>query len=718
MITYVINTSENKTFDCDQLFRLAGYNKTQWINCTLDKVKECVEFIKNKQGTIVFEQFRIAVIVDFYEYNRIRAPYGTLSYAKEEGVDFSVYLPYIEAYINDKLLFELEKEEFHPAECDVYYIKSGNYDYVERIDNLESQVNQILSPVESSFVAKNRVSYNAVVDVYVDYEGNEVSSEKYLKAKADLKKLDLLLMETTDKESKEEILNKIQKKTDFLETYQQRKQLIRKNEEEDFYNTFSVYCTKNLSLTFNLQDYPYNIDSEDTEGASKRLFFRAFNERVDKSRKLRRYFYQTDAGNSIARAAFDNFALSLYLIEIYERETSIPEQGDLNIEGVDTNKLKILLLNAWNKVVVARNLSKENQSLYYSVKALSNTKINEKPIKEISYEEQIKKTKSTILIKDIEVKKSLEKQYKLVNSFGEENVEYASEEKEEFNKILLSYLQNRDKTKEKDVDYKFEKLIKSDAIPMTNMCPSRQEYQEAIDEKHDEISNYLGKSLQDEYIVVNYEDEKKKAEKYYKDYLVAKRVLSKNITFDILFLLITVAVMLVPFILIKVYSHYNVATFISFINCAVIFAGIFILSMLIMLLPIISKLNKAKLGMLDCYKSCLAKKKIFISKLKKRYDTDLVIIEEFRHEIKLITLLHNANLQKEKNINNHRIVLESLENCLSGILNNLGIYPAVDESMDVEGEFNLSMPISSHENKIYKILSLEAIEDLLIKTSK
>ncbi len=176
--------------------------------------------------------------------------------------------------------------------------------------------------------------------------------------------------------------------------------------------------------------------------------------------------------------------------------------------------------------------------------------------------------------------------------------------------------------------------------------------------------------------------------------------------------------MIVPFILIKVYSHFNVATVMSFINCSVIFAGIFILSMLIMLLPIISKLKKAKSGMFDCYRTCLAKKKVYITKLKKRYDTDLVRIEEFRHEIKLITLLHNANLQKEKNINNHRIVLESLENCLSGILNNLGIYPAIDESMNVEGEFDISLPISSHSNTIYKILSLEAIEDLLINKSK
>lgn len=715
MITYIINTSENKTFDCDQLFRLAGYNKTQWINCTLDKVQECVDFIKNKQGMIVFEQFRIAIIIDFYNFNRIRAPYGTLSYAKEEGVDFSVYLPYVEAYLNDRLLFELEKQEYHPVECDVYYVKSGNYDYVEKIDNLESQVNQIITPVESTFVATHQVSYNAIADLYFDLEGNEVPKEKYEKAKKDLDKLNEMLAITTDKESREEVLNKIQRKTDFLDTCQQKKQLIRKTEEESFYTSFSLYCTKNLSLVFNLADYPYHIDNDSSEGTSKRLFFMAFNDRISRSRKIRRHFYQTDAGNSVAKAAFDNFALSLYLIRVYERETFVSDEGDLDIEGLDTNLLKNLLLNAWNKIVVARNLSKENQALYYSLRSLSNLKKDDKKVEEYSYENELKRTKAGIIIKDANVKNSIEEQYKLIKGFEDYNSSLNEEDKEEFNKILISYLHNRDKTREKDIDYKYEKLIRSEAIATTNMCPSQQEYQEVLDEKHDEISKYLGKSLQDEQLVVSFEDEKKRAEQSYKDYLLTKHVLSNNFTFDIIFLLITVAIMLVPFILMKVYSHYNVATVFSFINSAVVFAGIFIISAILMRLPSLIKLSKAKATITDCYRTCLAKKKVALNKLRKRYDVDLVKVEEYRHEIRLITLLYNANIQKEKNIDNHRKVLESVENCLSGILNNLGIYPAVDESVSVEGEFNVLAPLNSSENNIYKIFSLDAIEDLLIK---
>ena len=56
-----------------------------------------------------------------------------------------------------------------------------------------------------------------------------------------------------------------------------------------------------------------------------------------------------------------------------------------------------------------------------------------------------------------------------------------------------------------------------------------------------------------------------------------------------------------------------------------------------------------------------------------------------------------------------------MENCLSGILNNLGIRPVVDETESVEGEFNLLKPIRANENKVYKIFSLDAIESVLVR---
>ena len=105
MKTYVINTSDNKTFDSDQLFRLAGYKKINWLNVHLDEVDKCIEYIKNRQGEIQSEEFRIAVLIDFFSFDKIRSPYGRKGYSEDLGVECSLYLPYIEGYLYDKLFY-------------------------------------------------------------------------------------------------------------------------------------------------------------------------------------------------------------------------------------------------------------------------------------------------------------------------------------------------------------------------------------------------------------------------------------------------------------------------------------------------------------------------------------------------------------------------------------------------------------------------------------
>ena len=52
MLTYVINTSENKTFDSDRLFDLAGYHKIHWMNCSLSEIGECARTIHEKQNIL------------------------------------------------------------------------------------------------------------------------------------------------------------------------------------------------------------------------------------------------------------------------------------------------------------------------------------------------------------------------------------------------------------------------------------------------------------------------------------------------------------------------------------------------------------------------------------------------------------------------------------------------------------------------------------------
>ena len=715
MVTYVINTSENKTFDSDQLFRLVGYNKIEWLNCALNRVEDCVDFIKNKQGAIEAEEFRIAVLIDFYGFDRIRSPYGRMGYGHDEGVECSLYLPYIEAFLKDNLLYMLEKQEYYAAQCDVFYIKSGNFEVIENIDNLESQVYQILSPVESSFVEKRKTYVEQEEAIYIDDNGKIYTADAYEKAKKEINELDNLLAETESAKEKEAILEKIQKRIDFVDNVRPNTRKVRKMVEEEVYSAFSLYCTRHLSLEFNIKDFPYGIENEKNEGASKEKFFKAFCERVAKNRRIRRHFYHTSVGGSVARAAFDNLALSLHLIRLYEREDYIKEEGDVEIGGVDPEELKNLLITAWNKIVCARQVAKENKSLYYSLKQISQKELKIEVKDEVPTEEEFKKIRQALTSNDIK-SKNIQSQFDSIMNMGKQGEGiFIDDDKKEFDEILSKYLNKRDETNEKDVDIRFNELIRSGTLDTTNQCPSKQEYQFVINEKHDDISRLMGQTLNAEYGVKKFDEEQEKAKKYYSNYLDAKKVLSRNIFGDILFLILTVAIMIVPYIFVRKEIGYNVATVMVYLTSGAIFAGLFLLSLFLMIMPYAAKANKAKRQMNECYKDCITKKKLALNRLKRRYEVDLINIEEFRYEIRQITLLYQANLEKDKNVNKHRETLEQVENCLSGILNNLGIHPILDEYVDVEGEFNLLKSIRSPENKVYKIFSLDAIESVLIK---
>ncbi len=716
MVTYVINTSENKTFDSDQLFRLVGYNKIQWLNCSLNRVEECVEFIKNKQGAIEAEEFRIAVLVDFLGFDRIRAPYGRNGYGKDEGVECSLYLPYIEAYLKDRLLYVLEKQEYYPTECDVFYIKSGSFEIIEIIDNMEEQVNQIVSPVESSFVCNAKSYVLEDKKVYIDNDGKVYAEEDYLKAKAEIEELNGLLIETESKKARAELLEKLQEKIDFVDNVRPNVKGVKTVIEEPIYTKFSLYCTRNLSLEFNVEDFPYGVEEEDNMAASSREFFRAFCVRAGKSRRIRRHFYHTSVGGSVARAAFDNLALSLHLIRLYEREDGVLEEGDIEVSGIDPDGLKDLLVTAWNKIVCARKISRENKSLYYSLKLIQERAMSSDIQEKQTDEESFRTERAKITVENPKVKKSLELQYKEIMSMGKDGEGvFVDKDKEEFESILSGYLKKRDQMSEKEVDAKFRDLMRSGLLETTDQCPSKQEFDFVVGEKQDEISKLMGITLQAEYSVETFDKEQKAAEKTYEEYLAAKKVLTRNIAGDIIFLLLTVAIMIVPFIVLKSIVGFTAGTVVAYLISAGVFAGLFVLSLVLTLIPWMQKMKALKRRMLECYKDCLAKKKVALKELKSRYEVELVNIEQYRYEIRQLTLLYQANLQKDKNVNKHRVVLEEVENCLSGILNNLGIRPSGDETETVEGEFNLLKPIRDMENKVYKIFSLDAIESILVR---
>ena len=151
MLTYVINTSENKTFDSKKLFSFAGYHKIVWIDCLLNEVENCALEIYEKQNALAATDFRVAVIIDFYSFDKIRKPYGTDGFSlPEEGVDLAVYYPFLEAYLADNLFDKLSRMNLKVEQRDIYYVQSVDNDGFDNLSNVVEQIKTILTPDEST----------------------------------------------------------------------------------------------------------------------------------------------------------------------------------------------------------------------------------------------------------------------------------------------------------------------------------------------------------------------------------------------------------------------------------------------------------------------------------------------------------------------------------------------------------------------------------------
>ena len=119
---------------------------------------------------------------------------------------------------------------------------------------------------------------------------------------------------------------------------------------------------------------------------------------------------------------------------------------------------------------------------------------------------------------------------------------------------------------------------------------------------------------------------------------------------------------------------------------------------------------RAREELKECYYDCRAKQRLALSTIRRRYEQELITIEQVRYEIRQLKHLFEANDGMNKNIVKHREMLAKLDDRLSSMLNNLDVEPIVNPEETVEGEFDISKPIKARENKIYRIFSIETIE--------
>lgn len=655
MLTYVINTSENKTFDSDRLFDLAGYSRIRWMNSRLDDIQKCADTIFDRQNILGAEHFRVVIIVDFFGFDRIRSPYGRSGYGEEKGVELSLYMPYIEAYLQDKFVTPLENCELFAKEYEIYYVQNAKFEKFVHIDNAESQLEYILCGNEE-------FKGNDKTFTVEDNEGNETSITI------------------------------------------------------PSYGSFTLYCTPSISLEYNLSEYPYGKPEETMTFGQ---FFSAFKLRSTTRTRFRCHYYMTTYGNGPARAAFDTLTLSLYLVWLYEREETVLSEGDFEVTEIDADALRDVLESSWQKVAIARNIAEDNHSKYYSLDVNSGEIFDRIKHEENTSDEQaLENTKASLRLAKADKGKSADELYRaIVRCSTRTSDELSEEQRVEFDKMMSSYLRKRDETNETSVEASFDELRSIGALTMTELCPSQEHYDYIVHEKEREISALFDKVLSAHYISMDYTSVKETADKAYVEYNKLRASKRWSIVADIVFLILSVLSFVIPyhFLQLQNFVQSTIGSGVLLgITCA-IFSGLFLIALLLQTALISSRLKKQKNILIDCYITCRSMQKQAFAQLKSKYDFDLIRIEEARYEIRQLTHLYELNITINKNIESHRLLLEELYDKLSSMLNNLGVEPIYDSSISLRDEFDISKPLRARENGIYQIFSIETIEKMFPK---
>lgn len=687
MLTYVINTSENKTFDSDRLFDLAGYSKIRWMNCSLKDIASCEKEIYEKQNALGADSFRVVVLVDFFGFRRIRPPYGRGEHGfglVEEGVEFAVYLPYIEAYLVDKLFNPLTKRDIYISACEVYYIQNGEYERFESLDNRENQVATILRGKPGTEVALPPEPPHVT-------DGEETFEDRLTQAQ------------------RQRVKYELEKRPE-------------KARDLTAYSAYELYCTETMSLELKIEDYPYG--AANGTAMDFHTFFEAFRRRAGLSTSLRRHYYVTQYGESPVRAAFDTLSLSLYLIRTYEREENTGVGGELKIATIEPSTLREVLERSWNKIHAARNIARGNRTMYFELDQTgSEEKALEQPEREPSYETHIAQLRAEIRNRPENVARkmsALDMYHRICRFANRSDDQVDKDNRRQFDDIMSEYLKKRDATSEAGIDAEFREMRSAGILKMTDQCPSREKYENLIRLKEKEISDLFDRALKADLLEVDYSEERTRAKSSLKAYNRAKACMSRNIIGDIIFLALTLAAMLIPYgsLQLRDATLLSLGASTLYALGAIIFGGLFLLAFAMQMMPLMRRMSIAKGWIRHHFYTCLAKNEYAFSKLKQRYEHDLIRIEELRYELRQIEHMYDANLTLEKNVTHHRNMLEEVEDQLSAMLNNLGVEPIYQPEESVENEFDLTKPFHAKENGVYKVFSIETIEGMFQKKKK
>ncbi len=685
MQTYVINTSENRVFDSNFLFELVGYNNITWMYSGLERIDECAKTIIERQSAPMADECRIVVLVDFYSFPH------TLHPDLEAASDYiAIYKSLIEIYLLDHLFDLMRGAHIAVGGREVFYIQ-----YIEQ--------------------ATHRV--NAAEQEHLAYLLALSEEEEHLRRKNSGEEAPKKLSTVSDEEYAR-----------ILEEEKNAEKTAKKKEKKDAdkrYTAFDI-AYEGGTLSFpavsfyrnEQEDLPENATEEDINGITFSNFYRGFLIRRAQPFKYgvrTRTYIAT--GTAPSRAAFDTLALSLSLIRIYENEENVPlSEGNETIPTIDKDSFTTIMKDSYNKVNAALEKSRLSSNRYYCLEWPVGVDVNANDAEETKPAKMDPAVERREALSGVKIPE-FEERYQTIRRLATRVPGKKSpEDQKKLDDLMAKYKAKRDEKRDsitKDED----KLQILKRAKRSSVCPFDLDYKNALSQHEGKLRKLLKSALEAEYVSTDYDDELKEANRVYDKYKAAEACMTKNVIGDGLFLLLTLAVMIIPFIILQS-SDFILAKITMGLAvglAAGVFGGLFALSFFLHILPYVRKMKNAKAKMTKIFEDCMVKQYRSFAKLKNRYEKELLAIEDIRYNMRVINFLHHTNYEQNRHASEHREMLERVRDALLGMMSSLRIVPDAKSDVSIEGEFNIEKPFNSNENRVYKVFSVDAIEKMFNK---
>ena len=384
MLTYVINTSENKTFDSNLLFELVGYRQIQWKHCSLSRISECAEEIfKEVDALSVAEadQYRVVVLVDFYGFPSCKKA------EDEAAADIvNIYKKCIRQYLTHNLHEYLSSRNIAPTDYVIYYIQ-----YV----NNRSQ----------------RTAMEKALAARLFLGAKEKGDETLLPLTEEMEKLPPLCREGNNLE---------------------RSVLL---ENAPTYSSFYLSCGTGNILKIYESDTPLTFE----------VFYNRYTEYVSANCADRQETepYVTFS-TSDEHAAYDVLCMSLFLVWRYECLNDEGRGAMVQTARPNPKKLQDVLLAAFGNIHKAQETSLRNACLYYSLEqAASQVRApKESGEEEMMIQREMKDDLAKILSFDEQYTRICQYANK------DEDAEIPNEARAAIDKAMANYLQARDEKRD------------------------------------------------------------------------------------------------------------------------------------------------------------------------------------------------------------------------------------------------------------------------------